>query len=379
MYIVHPTDPSLCEHLTLPGDIVNEASQGLLSAYDMCHGQGYTLVLDEGNSDVKGFYKFTTPLTFRDGRLESGIVCKHIPVVFDPVRRLWYLYYAIAASPAEAKQAGLTFQSDVFLHTSTHDANFLDHSLFEGAAANHYHYPEQIYFDCFSAFTATLPALFDTTLFDSVYKDEVDTSFKYWANELAGDLHDVFSAEAYDVHSTSMDQMYDELTNGDLNIELEHSPVPCDCTKFRLGNEAVLSAGVRAAERKETVKSRHEKLAHMGHCPGCAICQQVRGSLRSVMGSATAKDDPVAGRTWSWDSIYWSHPSRQGNIYTICGRDKKTGYCRNIHCATRKNAGILIIEEIKAMRADPELNNPNISTFVLLDPAREWGMEHTEV
>ena len=140
------TDSSLCEHLTLPGDVVNEASQGLLSAYDMCHGQGFTLVLDEGDSDVEGFYKFTTTLTFRDGRLESGIVCKFIPVVFDPVRRLWYMYYAIARSPAEAKQAGLIYQSDVFRHTSTHDANFFDHSLFEGAAANHYHYPEQIVF-----------------------------------------------------------------------------------------------------------------------------------------------------------------------------------------------------------------------------------------
>ena len=181
----------------------------------MCHGQGYTLVLDEGNSDVEGFrliYKFTTPLTFRDGRLESGIVCKYIPVVFDPFRRLWYLCYAFAASPAEAKQAGLQFQSDVFRSTSKHDANLADHGLFEGAAANHYHYEDQIgdqiYDECFSAFTATLPALFDTTLFDSVYKDEVDTSFKYWANVLSGDLHNVFSADAYDVHSTSMDQMY---------------------------------------------------------------------------------------------------------------------------------------------------------------------------
>ena len=46
-----------------------------------------------------------------------------------------------------------------------------------------------------------------------------------------------------------------ELTNGDLNIELEYSPVPSDCTKFWLDNDAVLSAGNRAAERKETVKS----------------------------------------------------------------------------------------------------------------------------
>ena len=28
--------------------------------------------------------------------------------------------------------------------------------------------------ECISAFTATLPALFDTTLFDSAYNDEVD-------------------------------------------------------------------------------------------------------------------------------------------------------------------------------------------------------------
>ena len=31
------------------------------------------------------------------------------------------------------------------------------------------------------------------------------------------------------------------------------------------------------------------------------------------------------------------------------------------------------------VRADPELNNPNISTFVLLDLAGECGMEYTNV
>ena len=377
MFIVHPTDSSLCEHLTLPGDVVNEASQGLVSAYDICRGQGFTLILNDGNSDVEGFYKFTEPLTFCDGRLESGIVSKYVPVVFDPARRLWYLYYAIAASPAAAKQAGLQFQNDLFLRSSNHAAHFSDHGLFEGAAAKQEHFSS--YDECFSAFSATLPALFDTTLYDGVYNDELDQSIKYWTHEIADDLHNSFAAEAYDVHATSMDQMYEELTNGELNIELEHEPVSCDCTKFWLDNDAVLSAGTRAAERKETVKSRHEKLAHMGHCPGCTICQQVRGSLRSVMGSATAKGDPVPGRTWSFDSIYWSHSSRQGNIYTICGRDQKTGYCQNIECATRKDAGLRIIECIKDMRADPELNNPNIATFVLLDPAGEWGMEFTEI
>ena len=87
MFIVHPTDSSLCEHLTLPGDVVNEASQGLVSAYDICRGQGFTLILNDGNSDVEGFYKFTEPLTFCDGRLESGIVSKYVHAVFDPARR----------------------------------------------------------------------------------------------------------------------------------------------------------------------------------------------------------------------------------------------------------------------------------------------------
>ena len=71
-------------------------------------------------------------------------------VVTCPERRLWYIYYAIAASPAEAKQAGLNFQNDVLRQTSTHDfANYLDHSLVEGAAANHY--SEQFYDECFMA------------------------------------------------------------------------------------------------------------------------------------------------------------------------------------------------------------------------------------
>ena len=379
MYIIHPTDQSLCEHLTLPGDVVNEASQGLLSAYDMCRGQGFTLVLDCGNSDVAGFYKFTSPLSYQDGRLQSGAVCKFIPVIFSPERRLWYIYYAIAGSPAEAKQAGLNFQKDVFHQTSTQDyVNHLNHSLVEGAAANHHfeQFPEQFYDECV---TSHLPH-YNT---DSVYQRNVDASVQFWANELTGDLqddhYDVFSAEAYDVHFSTMDRMQDELTNGDLEIEEVETPIPVDCTKVYMENDVVLSAGLRAQERKESIKSRHARLAHMGHCPGCAICQQVRGSLRSVMGSATPKGDPVEGRTWSWDSVYWSHPSRQGHNYTICGRDQKTGYCRNIHMTTRKHAAQLIIDEVKEMRADPELNNPLISTFALLDDAGEWGFENTEV
>ena len=78
----------------------------------------------------------------------------------------------------------------------------------------------------------------------------MDQSIKYWTHELNDDLHNVFAAEAYDVHATSMDQMYEELTNGELNIELEYEPISCDCTKFWLDNDAVLSAGTRAAERK---------------------------------------------------------------------------------------------------------------------------------
>ena len=98
--------------------------------------------------------------------------------------------------------------------------------------------------------------------------------------------------------------------------------------------------------------------------------------MGSATARATAKGDPVPGRTWSWDSIYWSHASRPGNMYTICGRDQKTGYCKNIECATRKDAGLRIIECIQEMRADPELNNTNISTlyYWILHASGEWNI-----
>ena len=102
-------------------------------------------------------------------------------------------------------EAGLQFQNDMFLRTSNHAAHFSDHGLFEGAAAKQQHFSS--YDECYSAFSATLPALFDTTLYDGVYNDELDQSIKYWTHEIADDLHNSFAAEAYDVHATSMDQM----------------------------------------------------------------------------------------------------------------------------------------------------------------------------
>ena len=86
-------------------------------------------------------------------------------------------------------------------------------------------------------------------------------------------------------------------------------------------------------------------------------------------------DDALQAETRSGDT------SRRHVAETRSGDTswKKIGYCKNIECATRKDAGLRIIECIQEMRADPELYNPNISTFVLLDPAGEWGMEYTKV
>ena len=68
-----------------------------------------------------------------------------------------------------------------------------------------------------------------------------------------------------------MDQMHNELTNGDLDIELENLPVPCDCTKFWLDNDAVLSAGLRAAE-KLTIDGRICLVnSHTDDCDG--LCE----------------------------------------------------------------------------------------------------------
>ena len=77
------------------------------------------------------------------------------------------------------------------------------------------------------------------------------------------------------------------------------------------------------------------------------------------------KHDPIHGRIWSWDSIYWSRTSKQGNKYSICGRDSNTGYCHTIHMPYRIRATELRIEAIQKMRKDPELNNPLICTFIL--------------
>ena len=58
MFVIDPYNDDRCTPLEIQGDVVNEASTGLLSAHEMCRRKGYTLVwlvMDTENSNADGF------------------------------------------------------------------------------------------------------------------------------------------------------------------------------------------------------------------------------------------------------------------------------------------------------------------------------------
>lgn len=121
----------------------------------------------------------------------------------------------------------------------------------------------------------------------------------------------------------------------------------------------------------------HRLLGHRGHCPECSICNEMKAKRR-VRKKQVPELDPVPGRTWNLDSIYWSHRARHGEKYTVAFRDESTGYIKHFHVVTRDAAGAALVQAIKELRSDPELNNPNLVQRIILDPAGEWAKKNAK-
>ena len=111
--------------------------------------------------------------------------------------------------------------------------------------------------------------------------------------------HQAYLSDSIGLNLATRDQMREALQTDDgYMFEIHDDPILADGTRMWQDNEPVLFSSLRPADRRLTIKQRHEKLGHLGSCPGCRICAQVRGSLRHVYGSATPKHDPIPGRTW---------------------------------------------------------------------------------
>ena len=102
----------------------------------------------------------------------------------------------------------------------------------------------------------------------------------------------------------------------------------------------------------------HRLLGHRGHCPECPICREMKAKRR-VRTKQVPELDPVPGRTWNLDSIYWSHRGRHGEKYTVAFRDESTGYIKHFHVVTSTGE-----ESIRQSRSTTEL----VETFEEMDP-----------
>ena len=113
---------------------------------------------------------------------------------------------------------------------------------------------------------------------------------------------------------------------------------------------------------------------------GCLICNQLKGSLRCVYSQATPIYDVVIGRTWSFDSIYWSHRSRHGNKYIVAGRESHAGYLAGAHFPNRQTDVCMDTMEqlIVSIRTDPNLGPNNFIETIFFDPAGKWGPDDTK-
>ena len=378
--IVDPNDSSKLSPVSINATTIEKANSNLLSGKDMIQNLGFTLILD--GDTVNGFYKFSKPPTIVDNRLKTSQIIQEIPATYDPERRMWLVYYVMAKSPEAAREAALNCHSLL--------PSKLDRSHRVMMATDKIDPWLNIFGEHGGIYSVT------TEDDDSLFTEKV-----YTANKMVSALEDIFQAKApmdsailklpdpnilktsAKAHTEAAEDEGDTVFHDE-----DNDPIPeenerllrADQTQFWLDSESILVPTNRAADKQLTAMQRHCKNGHVGYMAGCLICNQLKGSLRRVYSQATPIYDVVIGRTWSFDSIYWSHRSRHGNKYTVAGRESHAGYPAGAHFPNRQTEVCMDTMEqlIVSIRTDPNLGPNNFIETIFLDPAGEWGPDNTK-
>jgi len=347
MWVFDPENVDGGSGLSLNGTIVPGMRSNLISVSHVCEQHGFTQVIRPSYEGESGFYKV----------VEGGKVLR-LPIVLDRDRGLYVAYYTIAASIPAAREAAR--KMDVKNITKPYAGQGDTLQLVENK-------PVQTELESESQ----LRGMNRDAAMSFIERNGGGVGALITADtchEIHGPMTVVDAVRSGDEDDRQLEAYHG--SNADVSFG---DPVE----KAYAEMESVLAKSHRSGLKKLTKEQLHRKLGHLGHFPRCKTCQQLRAKRR-LFSTGSRQMDYEPGRTFSLDSIYWSNRSLYGDKYTVAGRDEMTGWLFAYHMELRSTAGDQMIEMVKRIRSDPEINNPNAVRRIYLDPAGEWSAENKE-
>ena len=76
-------------------------------------------------------------------------------------------------------------------------------------------------------------------------------------------------------------------------------------------------AGLKKGRAHLSNEEAHRLFGHLGYCPGCKLCAQVKGAMRRIRKKPNPHRESRPGCVWAMDMITWSHGSDEGNKYLV--------------------------------------------------------------
>ena len=138
-----------------------------------------------------------------------------------------------------------------------------------------------------------------------------------------------------------------------------------------------VKSGLRHKKQMLTAKQFHELFGHLGSCPGCLLCIDVKGCMRRIYKIIDKHRELRPAHTWVLDTVTWSHRSRCGCKYMAVMRDMASSAIY-VFCLFVKNE---IREQLAAwitkLRSRPEFQGLSYQPManIITDNAGEWDMK----
>ena len=118
-------------------------------------------------------------------------------------------------------------------------------------------------------------------------------------------------------------------------------------------------AGLKRGRAHLSNEEAHKLFGHLGYCPGCKLCAQVKGNMRRIRKKPNPHRESRPGCVWAMDMITWSHGSDEGNKYLVVLRCLATGAFKLIPLYRKDEIGEAFQEWVLDMRNDPLYKDHN--------------------
>ena len=401
LHVLNPSDHHQCGHITVTAQTIKDINENLMSVSDMVKQHGFSFILQPNG--YEGFYKHD----------QAGGKTMFLPTPYDPVRKLWFMHFAISGN----EPAAIETTNKYLDHMSTRDISnarallIRDQTsgedtpttdlLTTGVPMNEYQVRQlrrhiQDSGDAQLITSMELPwphsngeAYYGGLSWNhtQLVGDDLNTTntpHAEWCVHYPTDIRTTRTCPTTGKERLRAEASTTELAMPATNVSNSPRWTTSDTKLVDLENtdthkldDASVVPSQRPRDKRLTQRERHEKLGHIGPCPGgCDICKQCTGNLRPVFAQATPVYDTRPGITCSMDSMYVDITSHQGNNYAVPMRDEGAGFFTGFFMSLRSEAPEATVNCILTIRRDPQLRCPHFCQRLRIDPAGEWGPDY---